>query len=434
MCSRRLAFPVRGLAATVVLFVGVLWAAGAASAAKVDFYGAPDSGAAPLEVHFHLVGDEAVIKSVTGWKWDFGDGATSTEDYTTHEYANAGKYTVSLTTTFGDGSTGTETKQEYIEVTSGASPESTVESGPQPVAVSPETAAETPSEESAEGPAEEPSAAATSEVQSMGENLVFIHHSCGENWLNSGLHDALLAKDYIGKRNDITYGVDVKADSGRPDSLGPVPGELTDMNHWILWFNDYLGSVLKHGCGSGVNRIVMFKSCFPNSHVEAGDSTEGDPFSDWKTLANYKAVYRHPGGQGQTYEHEGHTYRALGDVFSLHPETLFIAVTAPPECWGETDNEIAANARAFNNWLKTEWLSDYSSATGLHNVAIFDWFDFLAAPSSAGSHPNQLRAEFGGDAGDSHPNETANARSTRVFASGPDSFLDLAWAAFRGGR
>lgn len=431
MCSRRLAFSVSGLAAAVVLFVGVLWAAGAASAAKVDFYGAPDSGAAPLEVHFHLVGDEAVIKSVTGWKWDFGDGVTSTEDYTTHEYANAGKYTVSLTVTFGDGSTGTETKQEYIEVTSGSQSESTEESVRQPVAESTEAPA-AESAESTEASSEEQSAAATD--GGGGEDAVFIHHSCGENWLSSGLHEALVAKDYIGKRNDITYGVDVPPDSGRPDTLGPVPGELTDMHHWILWFNDYLGSVLKHGCAGGANRIVIFKSCFPNSHVEADEPGGGDPFSDWKTLANYKAVYRHPGGRGQTYEHEGHTYRALGDVFAQHPETLFIAVTAPPECWGETDNEIAANARAFNNWLKTEWLSDYSSATGLHNVAVFDWFDLLAAPANAGLHPNQLRAEFGGNAGDSHPNETANAQSTRVFASGPGNFLDRAWAAFRGGR
>jgi len=34
-----------------------------------------------------------------------------------------------------------------------------------------------------------------------GDDLVFIHHSCGSNWLNNSLHDALLAKSYIDERN-----------------------------------------------------------------------------------------------------------------------------------------------------------------------------------------------------------------------------------------
>lgn len=33
---------------------------------------------------------------VTSWKWDFGDGGTSTEQHPTHQYAKAGKYIVTL--------------------------------------------------------------------------------------------------------------------------------------------------------------------------------------------------------------------------------------------------------------------------------------------------------------------------------------------------
>ena len=29
------------------------------------------------------------------------------------------------------------------------------------------------------------------------DDLVFIHHSCGNNWLSNSLHAALLAKNYI---------------------------------------------------------------------------------------------------------------------------------------------------------------------------------------------------------------------------------------------
>ncbi|MCC6694746.1 MAG: PKD domain-containing protein [Candidatus Hydrogenedentes bacterium] len=419
MRTHRLAYSVLGLAAVVLWAMASCGAHGAAGEAALDFYGAPDTGPAPLEVHFHYFGDDAFIQTVTGWQWDFGDGASSADDFTTHEYASPGAYTVKLTVTLSGGGTKTVTKQECIKVTSGSAPETT------------EQPAE-PAAEPAESPTEAPPAEAPveGEGQDEGEDVVFIHHSCGENWLNGGLHDALVAKNYIDERNDITYGVDVEPDPGRPDTLGPVSGELTDMHHWILWFNDYLGSVQKHGCADGVNRILIFKSCFPNSHVEAGDSSAGDPFSDWKMLANYKAVYHHPGGSGQTYEHEGHAYHALEDVFAQHPDTLFITVTAPPECWAETDQQIAANARAFNNWLTKEWWPGYTKATGLHNVVVFDWFDLLAAPPNAGAHANQLRAEFGGNAGDSHPNDAANAQSTRVFASGPGNFIDRAWAEF----
>ena len=121
------------------------------------------------------------------------------------------------------------------------------------------------------------------------DDLIFIHHSCGQNWLNDGLHDALLAKDYIDERNDITYGTDIPPDNGRPDSLAPTPGDKTDMNHWILWFNDYLNGVKAHGAEDGYNRIIMFKSCFPNSNITSDGAEPGDPFSSSKTLANYKA-------------------------------------------------------------------------------------------------------------------------------------------------
>ena len=109
------------------------------------------------------------------------------------------------------------------------------------------------------------------------DDLVFVHHSCGANWLSNSLHNALLAKDYIDERNDVYYGTDLPPDAGRPDSLGSVPGDHTDMCHWVPWFNDYLAGLKIQGCATGVNRIVMFKSCYPNSAVGA-DTGPGDPF------------------------------------------------------------------------------------------------------------------------------------------------------------
>jgi len=281
-------------------------------------------------------------------------------------------------------------------------------------------------------------AAATHAQDAGNDDLIFIHHSCGNNWLKRGLHQALLEKPYVNQRNDICYGSDLKPDAGRPDSLrfdGKVPGDRTDMNHWICWFNDYLGAVKKHQTkGDRVNRIIMFKSCFPLSHVSADGSPPGDPFNPEHTLANYQALYRHVDGPAATYQRNGVTYKPLEQIFAENPDTLFIAVTSPPLHYAPkevTTDDAAARARKFNNWLKNDWLAAYNAANpGLNNVAVFDWFDILANPDDHQQHPNRLRAEYGGEAGDAHPTENADQDSVVIFASGEDNYLDKVYQTF----
>jgi hypothetical protein len=275
--------------------------------------------------------------------------------------------------------------------------------------------------------------AGTAESQETND-AVFLHHSCGQNWLDNSLNAALVAKGYIDERNDIYYGTSMSPDAGRPSSLGGTPGDNTNMNHWIRWFNDYLLRVRAHGCANGYNRIVMFKSCYPASGVGSDGTEPGNPFSSTQTITNYKAVYRHPGGSGNTYSNGGYIYKPLEDIFAQNPDILFIPVTAPPLHYGPSDatnNAAAHRARVFNNWLKNDWLASYNAAhPGLDNVAVFDWFNILAYPDDHASHPNRLRQEYGGDGGDSHPNAAANAATTAVFATDSNNFLDLAWTAF----
>ncbi len=263
------------------------------------------------------------------------------------------------------------------------------------------------------------------------DDLIFIHHSVGQDWLDRGLRDALVAKNYIGSVHEITYGTGLAPDSGRLPSLGGVPGDSTDMHHWILWFNDYLGGIRTYESSLGFNRIIMFKSCFPNSDISSNGAEPGDPSSDEKTLANYRALYRHPGGAGATYQFEGQTYRALEDIFAAHPDVLFIPVTAPPLSWGESTDANAHRARLFNDWLKNDWLVSYNSThPTLHNVAVFNLFDLLAYSDNHSTHPNRLKQEYGGDSGDSHPNEAGDALLTQIFATSSGNFIDQAWSAF----
>ncbi|AKB82584.1 cell surface protein [Methanosarcina barkeri 3] len=76
------------------------------------FSASPTSGKTPLTVKFTDTSAGTPIK----WKWDFGDGTTSTKQNPTHKYSKAGKYTVTLTVTNAAGSN-TVTKSNYITVT-----------------------------------------------------------------------------------------------------------------------------------------------------------------------------------------------------------------------------------------------------------------------------------------------------------------------------
>jgi PKD repeat protein len=62
-------------------------------------------------VHF----TDKTLNSPTAWKWDFGDGATSTEQNPTRVYTVKGVYTVTLTATNSNGKD-TEKKVNYITV------------------------------------------------------------------------------------------------------------------------------------------------------------------------------------------------------------------------------------------------------------------------------------------------------------------------------
>jgi len=85
-----------------------------------DFYGSPDHGFTPLTVKFK----DTSCGAPKTWKWDFGDGGTSTLQNPQHTYLIPGSaYTVSLTVnnTFGNAETRTREIPDYITTLIGAS-------------------------------------------------------------------------------------------------------------------------------------------------------------------------------------------------------------------------------------------------------------------------------------------------------------------------
>ena len=80
--------------------------------------GNPTSGAAPLTVGFSSAGSADPEGGPITYRWDFGDGTTSTQANPSHRYANSGRYTVRLTTSDGM----SDTISEPLVVTAGSPP------------------------------------------------------------------------------------------------------------------------------------------------------------------------------------------------------------------------------------------------------------------------------------------------------------------------
>ncbi|MBT7189188.1 MAG: hypothetical protein HN916_03265 [Anaerolineae bacterium] len=217
--------------------------------------------------------------------------------------------------------------------------------------------------------------------------LIFIHHSTGENWLTDSYGD--LGRT-LGENNyfvsDTNYG-------WGPNSIG----DRTDIPNWVEWFaseetptymnalfnesgqhSEYTRTLADPG---GENEIIMFKSCFPNSALKGSISDPPTP-EGWLTIGNAKYVYN-----------------TILEYFVTRPDKLFIVITAPPL----SDPTYADNARAFNNWLKNEWLADYAGS----NVAVFDFYDVLTGPSGGNTlyYPT----------GDDHPSAEGSRLATTEF-------------------
>ena len=232
--------------------------------------------------------------------------------------------------------------------------------------------------------------------------LIFIHHSCGENWLSDGHGDlgaALARNDYF--VSDTNYG-------WGPNSIG----DRTDITDWPEWFtgpqsrqimealhreNGRLSSYARRAADpGGENRIILFKSCFPNSNLE-GSPNDPPRRGHGLNVGNAKAIYNE-----------------LLTYFRTQPGTLFVAITAPPV----QDPTHGANARAFNNWLVREWLASYQGS----NVAVFDFYNVLTGAENHHRFRNgaiEHVTNRGGNTlryptnGDNHPSPAGNRKATR---------------------
>lgn len=224
--------------------------------------------------------------------------------------------------------------------------------------------------------------------------LIFIHHSCGENWLSDsdgGLGIALKNNNYFVSDTNYCWGT---------NSIG----SRTNTEDWAEWFlgpnsGTYMSELYsesnQHSTYSrlatnpgGENEIIMFKSCYPCSNV-------GDSIDDEKTK-----------------------YNNLKSYFAAHPDKLFVLITPP----GTIDVPSYQKTRELCNWLvdKNGWLSGYTQK----NVFVYDFYGTLSETGShhrwAVDHVEHIYASnYDGTSpyhsGDDHPNAAGNQKATSEF-------------------
>ena len=235
-------------------------------------------------------------------------------------------------------------------------------------------------------------------------NLLFIHHSCGGQWLADKGPDN--CKDCICKSHPNGGGLRKLLEKNgyrvHEASYNSIIGQKTDIKDWPPKFRDEMDRILRTKMQDEllpegqINNIVVFKSCFPNNN-----------FPDDQSVKRAKEAYL-----------------SLLPFFRKHPEILFVAVSAPPlvrpcshplkglikkmlgKC--KSIDSTGRRAREFNNWLKdieSGWLSKYD----LNNVVVFDYYDILTKNGKSNW------AEYPTSWTDSHPNSDGNKMATRQF-------------------
>jgi hypothetical protein len=240
--------------------------------------------------------------------------------------------------------------------------------------------------------------------------LLFIHHSVGGGLLAGPGQSETIASS-IWKSHpeggDLRRALEKQGYIVHEASYGSDIGEATDRADWLPKFRDKMDKVLS--CDQNDrrlpdgqrNRIVVFKSCFPESMIEDGAALS----------------------QAQS------ALSALLPVFAQHPEVLFVHLTSPPlaplipavPLWKRLAKAAMGKpeplarlaksgplARQLADWATSPegWLKDYPNK----NVVAFDLFDVLTNHGKS----NFLAYPTGGGL-DSHPSKEGNQQVAREF-------------------
>lgn len=163
-----------------------------------------------------------------------------------------------------------------------------------------------------------------------------------------------------------------------------APGD----NEWVTQHNFLEDPSLVTGIGYYLpgNKIILIKSCFPSSALEAAGEPSDTLTPDYKTVCNYKWHWRH-----------------ILNVIKTHPQNFFVIWTNAPLEPNSTNAQQAALSDWFCTWARDTLANGLDTEFGPFpvNAYIFDFFHKLTGPDG------MMLSQYASGPGDSHPNADA---------------------------
>lgn len=171
-----------------------------------------------------------------------------------------------------------------------------------------------------------------------------------------------------------------------------------DDNEWYRWHRifenqDPEANIQQYYAG---NRVMVVKSCFPSSNVEAWGDPSDTLYPDYKTVFNYKWHWRH-----------------ILKVMKSHPQNFFAIWTNAPLVASQTNTTEAYWSHSFCKWAKDTLAQGLDPIFGAFpiNVYVFDFFHKLVNSSY------MLNPIYATGLDDSHPNAAATQLVAPLFVN-----------------
>lgn len=212
--------------------------------------------------------------------------------------------------------------------------------------------------------------------------IVFLHHSTGKAVWDGGV------KDWIRQYNrENGTGYDIREVAFPKES--PYGWNNYPFDYWNIWVRHegpepFMGEPTLEMLTERYD-VIVWKHCFPVSEV-LPDTGSPDVASSEKRAGNYRLQYEE-----------------LREKMREFPGTKFIVWTGAALVRARTDEEQAARARDFSEWVVDEWDEPGDN--------IFVW-DFRGLETEGGLY---MKPEYARSETDSHPNEKFASTTAPLF-------------------
>lgn len=172
----------------------------------------------------------------------------------------------------------------------------------------------------------------------------------------------------------------------------------SDDNEWATWHNIFDNRDPSNDIQPIIqnNRIIVIKSCFPCSNIDAVGSPSDTLDPTYKTIYNYKWHWR-----------------SIVKVMASRLDRFFVIWTNAPLVANDTDDQQARLSDQFCYWAKDTLANGADPVFGAFppNVYVFDFFHKLAGSNG------KLPLQYAAGAWDSHPNAAATEKVAPQFVT-----------------